>query len=50
MSDSRLWLTIDTPAEPDQLLATFERDGHLFHDQLMVLNSADLRLIWRSSD
>jgi len=50
LSNSRLWLTIDTPADPDQLLAIFERDGHLFNDQLMVLNSADLRLIWRSSD
>jgi hypothetical protein len=50
LTGARLWLTIATPAGPDQLLAAFERDGWLFDDQLTVLSSADLRLIWRGSD
>jgi hypothetical protein len=46
----RLWLTVDTPADPGRLLAAFERDGRLYDDQLAMVGSADLRLVWRGSD
>lgn len=45
-----LVLLVDTSAEPDRLLATFERDRQLFNDQLALLDSADLRLVWRGGD
>jgi len=47
---ARLWLTLQTPAKPAQLLAAFERDRRMFDDQLTVMDSADLKLIWRGSD
>jgi hypothetical protein len=50
MRDGRIWLLVDTPAEPDRLLSTFERDRQLFDDQLALLDSADLRLVWRGGD
>ena len=50
MRDGRIWLLVDTPAEPDRLLTTFERDRQLFNDQLAQLDSADLRLVWRGGD
>jgi hypothetical protein len=48
--DDRLWLTVDTRADPEQLLATLERDGRAYPDQLAMVQSADLRLVWRGSD
>lgn len=48
--DGRIWLLVNTPAEPDRLLATFERDDKLFNDQLALLDNADLRLVWRGGD
>jgi hypothetical protein len=48
--DGRLWLMLETPAEPARLLATFERDGQLTDDQLALVDSADLRLVWRGGD
>ncbi len=45
-----LVLLVDTSAEPDRLLAIFERDQQLFNDQLALLDSADLRLVWRGGD
>ncbi len=50
ISDGRIWLLVDTPAEPDRLLSTFERDRQLYHDQLALLDNADLRLVWRGGD
>lgn len=50
MRDGRIWLLVDTPAEPDQLLMTFERDRQLYNDQLALLDNADLRLVWRGGD
>ena len=50
MENQRLWLTVDTPADPHQLLAAFQRDRRLYDDQLAMMNSADLRLVWRSGD
>ena len=46
----RLWLLLDTPADPDRLLGTFERDGQLYDDQLARVDDADLRLVWRGGD
>lgn len=48
--EGRLWLLVDTPAEPGRLLAAFERDRQLFNDQLALVDSADLRLVWRGGD
>ena len=50
MRDGRIWLLVDTPAEADRLLTTFERDRQLFNDQLAQVDSADLRLVWRGGD
>ncbi len=50
MRDGRIWLLVDTPAEPDRLLTTFERDRQLFNDQLALIDHADLRLVWRGGD
>ena len=50
MRDGRIWLLVDTPAEPERLLSTFERDRQLYNDQLALLDSADLRLVWRGGD
>lgn len=50
LRQGRLWLLVDTPAEPQRLLATFERDRQLFNDQLAQLDGADLRLVWRGRD
>jgi len=50
MRDGRIWMLVDTPAEPARLLATFERDGQLYDDQLALLDNADLRLVWRGGD
>jgi hypothetical protein len=50
VQDGRIWLLLDTPADPDQLLNTFERDRQLYNDQLALLDSADLRLVWRGGD
>ena len=47
VEDGRLWLTLETPAEPDRLLDTFERDRRLFDDQLARPGAADLKLVWR---
>ncbi len=48
--DGRIWLLVDTPAEPEQLLTTFERDRQLYNDQLALIDNADLRLVWRGGD
>jgi hypothetical protein len=50
MSDGRIWLLVDTPAEPERLLGIFERDRQLFDDQLALVDNADLRLVWRGGD
>jgi len=50
MHDNRLWLTIDTPADAERLLRAFQRDRRLYDDQLAMVDAADLRLVWRSSD
>jgi hypothetical protein len=50
MENQRLWLLVDTPADPDRLLAAFQRDRRLYDDQLAMVDSADLRLVWRSGD
>jgi len=50
VSDGRIWLLVDTPAEPDRLLGVFERDRQLFDDQLALVDNADLRLVWRGRD
>lgn len=50
LSEGRIWLLVDTPAEPERLLSTFERDGQLYHDQLARLDNADLRLVWHGGD
>lgn len=47
VEDGRLWLTLETPAEPGRLLDTFERDRQLFDDQLARPGAADLKLVWR---
>ncbi len=44
--DGRLWLRVDTPADPERLLAAFQRDRKLFDDRLARLDAADLRLVW----
>ncbi len=46
----RLWLLLDTPADPERLLGTFERDQQLYDDQLARVENADLRLVWRGGD
>lgn len=50
LREGRLWLLVDTPADPDRLLGTFERDRQLFDDQLALVEDADLRLVWRGGD
>jgi hypothetical protein len=44
----RLWIDIETRAEPDQLGALFEADRQLFPDRLALLDAADLQLVWRA--
>ena len=50
LREGRLWLLVDTPADPDRLLGTFERDRQLFDDQLALVEDADLRLVWRGGN
>jgi hypothetical protein len=50
LMDGRVWLLLNTPADPDRLLGTFERDRALYNDQLALLENADLRLVWRGGD
>lgn len=50
LEGGRLLLLLDTPADPDRLLGTFERDGQLYDDQLALVDDADLRLVWRGGD
>lgn len=44
----RLWIDIETRAEPDQLGELFAADRQLFPDRLALLDAADLQLVWRS--
>lgn len=46
----RLWLRVETPADPERLLAAFLRDRRLFVDQLARIGSADLKVVWRGGD
>jgi hypothetical protein len=50
LKGGRLWLLVDTPADPDRLLGTFERDRQLYDDQLALVDDADLKLVWRGGE
>ena len=47
LNGDRLLLQLSTPASADQLLKLFGTDGRLFSDQLAMVPTADLSLVWR---